>query len=243
MHYRMINLDSTTNENNKEHNEKWPFIPDHPYRILIIGGSGSGKTNTLFNLINEQNDIDKIYLYARDLSEPKYEYLIKKREDAGIKHLNNPNAFIECSNTMDDVYENIDDYNPNRQRKILNVFDDMIADIMKNKKFQAIIKELFIRCRKLNIALVFITQSYFSIPKDVRLNSTHYLIMKINIKRELQNIAINDSADTEYKDFVKIYKECTRKLLNFLTIDTTLSASDPLRFRKNLFDSYKNHSN
>ena len=168
----MINLDSITNENNKEHNEKWPFIPDHPYRILIIGGSGSGKTNTLLNLINEQNDIDKIYLYARDLNEPKYEYLIKSREDAGIKHLKNPNAFIECSNTMDDVYENIDDYNPNRKRKILIVFDDMIADIMTNKKFQAIIKELFIRCRKLNTLLVFITQYYFSAPKDVTLSLT-----------------------------------------------------------------------
>ena len=129
----MINLDSITNENNKEHNEKLPYIPDHPYRILIIGGSGSGKTNALINLINEQNDIDKIYLYARDLSEPKYEYLIKKREDAGIKHVNNPNAFIECSDTMDDIYENINDYNPSRRRKILIVFDDMIAEI-KNLK-------------------------------------------------------------------------------------------------------------
>ena len=82
----MINLNSITNENNKEHNEKWPFIPDHPYRIIIIGGSGSRKTNALINLINEQNDIDKIYLYPRDLSKPKYEYLIKKHEDAGIKH-------------------------------------------------------------------------------------------------------------------------------------------------------------
>ena len=115
----MINLDGITKENNNEHNEKWPYIPDHPYRILTIGGSGSGKTNALINLINEQNDIDKFFLYARDLSEPKYEYLIKKREDAGIKHLNNPNAFIECSNTMDDVYENINDYNPIRKRKKL----------------------------------------------------------------------------------------------------------------------------
>ena len=130
----MINLDSITNESNKEHNEKWPHIPDHPYRILIIGGSGSGKTNTLLNFIKEQDDIDKICLYAKDLSEPKYELLIKKRENAGIKHLNDLNAFIECSNTMDDVYENIDDYNPNRKRKILIVFDDMIADIMRNKK-------------------------------------------------------------------------------------------------------------
>ena len=159
----MINLDSITNENNKEHNEKWPYIPDHPYRIIIIGGSGSGKTNALINLINEQNDIDKIFLYARDLNEPKYKILIKKRKDAGIKHLNDPNAFIECSNTMDDVYENINDYNPIRKRKKLIVFDDMIADIMTNKKFQAIIKELFIRCRKLNISLVFITFIFISI--------------------------------------------------------------------------------
>ena len=91
----MINLDSITNENNKKHNKKWLYIPDHPYRIIIIGGSGSEKINALINLIRGQNDIDKIYLYARDMSEPKYEYLIKKREDARIKHLNNPNAFIE----------------------------------------------------------------------------------------------------------------------------------------------------
>ena len=100
----MINLDSITNENNKKHNEKWPYIPDHSYRVLIIGGSGSGKTNTLLNLINEQNDIDKIYLYARGLNEPKYNILIKKREDAGTIHLSDPNAFIKCSNTMDDAY-------------------------------------------------------------------------------------------------------------------------------------------
>ena len=142
---------------------------------------------------------------------------------------------------MDDVYQNIDDYNPSRKRKILIVFDDMIADIMSNKKFQAIIKELFIRCRKLNISLVFITQSYFSVPKNVRLNSTH-LIMKINNRKELQNIAINHSADIDYNNFVRIYTECTRKPYSFLTTDTTLPPSDPLRLRKSLLPSYKNDS-
>ena len=155
----MINLDNIKNENNKEHNEKWPYIPDHPYRILIIGGSGPGKTNTLISLIKQQDDIDKIYLYAKDLSEPKYEFLITKRKNTETNHLNDPNAFIECSNTMDDVYENIDDCNLSMKRKILIVFDDMIADIMSNKTFQAILKEFFIRCRKLYISFAFITQS------------------------------------------------------------------------------------
>ena len=136
----MINLDNIINQYNEEHNKKWPHIPDHPYRIVIIDGSVPGKTNTLLNLINEQHDIDKIYFYAKDLSEPKYEHLIKNRENAGIKHSNDSKAFIECSNAIDDVYENIDDYNSNRKRKILIVFDDMIADFMSNTKFQAIIK-------------------------------------------------------------------------------------------------------
>ena len=134
----------------------------------------------------------------------------------------------------DDVYENIHDYNSSRKRKI--VFDDMIASIMTNKRFQAIIKKLFIICRKLSISLVFITQSYFTVPKDVRLNSTLYLIMKINNKRESQNIVINHSADIDYGDFMKIHRECTEEPYNFLTIDTTLPASNILRFRKNLFE-------
>ena len=113
----------------------------------------------------------------------------------------------------------------------------MIADIMTNRRFTAIVKELFITCRKLNISLVFIKQSCFSVPKDVRLNSTPYLIMKINNRRELQNIAVNHSADIDYQNFLKIYRECTKEPFYFLTIDTTLPASDPLRFRKKLFDS------
>ena len=136
---------------------------------MIIGGSRSGKTNALLNLISQQDDNDKIYLYAKDLSEPMFEFLIKKREDAGIKHFNDPDAFTECSNTMDGVYENIDNYTTETE-KVLIVFDDMIADIMTNKKIQAIIKELFIRCKKLNISFVFITQFHFSVLKDVRLN-------------------------------------------------------------------------
>ena len=210
---------------------------------MIIGGSGSGKANPLLNLIKKQDDINKSYLYAKDLNEPKYECFIKRREDTGAKHLNDPNAFIECSNTMDDVYENTDDSNPNSKRKMLIAFDNMMADIMKNKEFQAIIKELFIRCRKLNISLVFITQSYFSVPKDVRSCSTHYLIMKINNRKELQNIAINHTADIDYKDFVNIYRECTKKSYSFLITSTMLPASDPLRFRKNLLPFFKNYSN
>ena len=130
--------------------------------------------------------------------------MVKKRENEGIKHLSDPSAFIEYSSTMNDVYNNIDDYNPRRKRKILIAFDDMMADIMTRKKFQAIIKKPIIRCRKLNISRIFITQSYLSVPKDVRLDSTHYLMMKLHGGRELQNIAKNHSADIDYKDFVKI---------------------------------------
>ena len=229
----MFNLDAITNKNNKDDDKKLP------YRVLIIGPSGSRKTNALLNLIQKDNGnhIDKIYLYAKDLSEPKYEFLIKKRENAAIKHLNDPSAFTEYSNIMDDVYNNIDDYNPKRTRKILIVLDDMIADIITNKIFQAIIKELFIRCRKLNIFLAFITQSYFSVPKEVRLNSTHYLIIKKHNKRELQQIATNHSADVDYNNFFKIYRNCTKETYSFFTIDTILPANNPMKFKNNFPDS------
>ena len=226
----MINFDNYTNENKTKHNPNWPYIPDHPYRILIIGGSGSGKTNTLLNLINNQPDIDKIYLYAKDLNEPKYQFLINKRESTGLKYFNDPKAFIEYSNDMHDVYKNIDNYNPDKENKILIVFDDMIADMINNKKLNSIVTELFIRGRKLNISLVFITQSYFKVPKDVRLNTTHFFIMKIPNKRELQQIALNHSSDIDYKDFVNIYKKCTDEPYSFSVNDTTLSSDNPLRF-------------
>ena len=133
---------------------------------------------------------------------------------------------------MDDAYNNNDDCNSKRKRNVLIVFDDMIADIMTNKKFQVMIKELFIRYRKLNISLN-ITHSYFSVPKEVGLNSTHYLIMKIHNRRELQQIAINHSADIDYKDFSKVYRYCTKEPYSFLTINTALPADNPMRFRKN----------
>ena len=120
--------------------------------------------------------------------------------------------------------------------KKLIVFDDMIADVMTNKKSQFIIKDLFIRCRKLNVSLVFITQSHFSIPKEVRLSCTHDLIMNIHNRRELKNIAINHSAYIEYKNFMKIYRKWTKEPYSFLSIDTTLPADNFLKFRKNLLD-------
>ena len=232
----MINFDDYTNENETMHNLNWFYIPDHPYRILIIGGSGSGKTNALLNLINNQPDIDKIYLYAKDPYEAKYQYLINKRERVGINRLNDPKAFIEYFNDMHKVYKNIDNYNPDKENKILIVFDDMIADMINNKKLNSIVTELFIRGRKLNISLVFITQSYFKVPKDVRLNTTHFFILKISNKRELQQIAISHSSDINTGDFIEIYRECTDKPYSFLVIDTTLPSDHPLRFRKNLYN-------
>ena len=201
--------------------------------MLIIGPPGSGRTNTLLHLIKNLHPIDKIYLYAKDLSEPKYEFLINKREQAGIKNLNDPDAFIEYSNDMDDVLDDINNYNKNRDKKVLIVFDDMIADIMSSKKFRAIIKELFIRCRKLNISIVFITQSYFRTPKDARLNSMHYVIMKIQTRKELQNIAQENSGDIDFKDFLKTYKDYTSEPYSCMIINTTVPSGNPMRFRKN----------
>ena len=161
----MLNLDNIISNKNENKNNNWPF------RMLIIGPSGSGKTNTLLHLINNLHPIDKIYLYAKDIHEPKYEYLINKREQAGIKNLNDPKTFIEYSDDMNDVLDNIINYNKNGDKKLLIVFDDMIADNEYNKNFKRIIKELFYRARKINVSIVFITQSYFGALKDARLNT------------------------------------------------------------------------
>ena len=149
----------------------------------------------------------------------------------GLDHFDDPKAFTEYSNDMQAVYKNIDDYNPEKECKILIVFDDMIADMINNKKLNPIVTELFIRGRKLNSSIVFITQSYFKVPKDVRLNSTHFFIMKILNKQ----IALKHSSDIDFKDFMKTYKKCTKEPYSFLVNNTTLQSSNPLRFRHNLF--------
>ena len=238
----MINFDNYVNENKAEHNKNWPYIPDHPYKILIIGGSGSGKTNVSLSLIEKQPDIDKIHLYAKDPHEA-YQQLIKIREKVGIDHHNDPRAYIEYSNNMHDIYKIIDENNPDKENKIMIVFDDMIADMTHNKKLNSIVTELFIRGRKLNIFLVFITQSYFKVPKDVRLNTSHFFIAKIPNKRELQQIAINHSSDINTKDFANIYRKCTAEPYSFLVNDTTLASNNPLRFRKLFLKYNRNHGN
>ena len=181
-------------------------------------------------IIEFNKQSSKIYLYAKDPYEKKYQYLINKREKVGLNHFHDPKAFMEYSNDMQDVYKNIEDYNPIKKRKILIVFDDMI----NNNNLNPIVTELFIRGRKLNISIVFITQSYFKVPKDVRLHSTHFFIMKAPNKRELQQIVLNHSSDTDFKNFMNIYKKYTKEPYSFLVNDTTLPSDDPLRFRKNL---------
>ena len=139
----MLNLDNIVSNKNTSFSEdnNWPF------RMLIVGPSGSGKTNILLHSINNLHPIDKIYLYAKDIHEPKYEYLINKREQTGIKNLNYPHAFIEYSDDMNDVLDDINNYNKNRDKKVLIAFDD----IEYNKNFKRIIKELFYRARKINV--------------------------------------------------------------------------------------------
>ena len=218
----MLNLDDIVSNKKKSSSE----YNDWPFRMLIIGPSGSGKTKTLLHLIEKFYPIDKIYLYAKDTDEEKYQYLISKREQAGIK--NDPRAFIEYSSDMNDI----NNYNKNRNKKVLIIFDDMIADIMRSEKFKAIVKELFIRCRKLNISIVFITQSYFRTHKGARLNNTHHVLMKIGNKKELKSIAEENSGHLDFKDFLKIYNYCTNEPYLFMMVDTRPTAR--VTFKKNL---------
>ena len=233
----MVNLDNIVSNKKKSSSEN----DDWPFRMLIIGPSSSGKTSTLLHLIDNFHPIDKMYLYAKDTNEEKYQYLINKREQAGIKNLNDPHAFIEYSSDMNDVLEDISNYNKKRDKKVLIIFDDMIADIMRSEKFKAIVKELFVTCRKLNISIVFITQSYLRTPKDARLNSTHYILMKIGNKEELKIIAEENSGHLDFKDFLKIYNCCTNEPYSFMMVVTRPTAR--VTFKKNFDKPIKNFIN
>ena len=170
------------------HNPNWRYIPDHIYRNLTISGSGSGKTNFLLNLIkHQQTDIDKICLYVKDSFTLKYRLLFNEREKVEIKNLRNSIALINYSRTIDNVYVKFGRYSPTKKRRVIPtkkrrviiVFDDMIPDMESNKKLSPITTELFLRERKINVSLVFISKSYFRVPKTTRINATHYFIMKI----------------------------------------------------------------
>ena len=228
----MLNLDNIVSNKSMSSSEdnNWSF------RMLIIGPSGSGKTNSLLHLINKLHPIDKIYLYAKDL------HLINKTEQAGIKNLNDPHAFKEYSDDMNDVLDDINNYNKNRDNKVLIVFDDMIADIEYNKNFKRIIKELFYRARKINVSIVFITQSYFRALKDARLNSTHYILMKIGNKKELKSIAEEKSGHLDYKDFSEMYNYGIKEPYSFMTIDARPTATIPFKTNFNeLIDLSEEH--
>ena len=214
----MLNLDNIASNKKKRSSED----DDWPFRMLIIGPSGSGKTNTLLHLIDKFHPIDKIYLYAKDTDD---QYLINKREQAAIKNLNDPHAYIEYSSDMNDVLEDINNYNKKRDKKVLIIFDNMISDIMRSEKFKAIVKE------KLRISIVFITQSYFRTPKDATLNSTHYTLMKMGNKKELKSIAEENSGHLDFKDFLKIHNYCTKDPYSFMMVDTRPTAR--VTFKKN----------
>ena len=197
----MINFDDYTNE------KKQSIIQnDHLFQIihaeyLLWEALDQEKQNALLHLISNQSDIDKIYLYVKDLYEAKYQYLINKREKVGLDLFDDPKAFMEYSNDMQGVYINTEDYNPNKKRKILITFHDIIAEMINNKKLNRTVTELFIRNRKLSISVVSITQSYFKVPNDARLNYTHFFNMETSNKRELQQITLNHSSDIDFNNF------------------------------------------
>ena len=179
----MFDFDYIATRDMKEYNSNWLEIPNHPYKTLITGGSVSGKTHSLLTQINHEPDTDNVYSYGKDPNEAKYQVLINKKESTGLKYLNDSKDFIEYSNDMNDIYKNIEEYNPNKKRKILHGFDNMITDMLNDKELNPIVTEFFISVRKLNICLVFTTQSYFAVLKNIRLNSTHYLNMKTPNKK------------------------------------------------------------
>ena len=197
----MLNYDEAVKTNQ---NQNWSYVHYHLYRILIIGGLGLGKSNALLNLIKNQGPyVDKSFLYFKDALESKYQLLINRKEKLWIKYENNPKAIIDHSliidlQTIDDIYENLEEYNPTKKRKVLIVFDDMIADM------EAIVTEFYMKGRKFKVSVVFISKFYFKVFKTIRLNASHYFIMEKPNKGELQQIALNHSSDIEFNEFMNL---------------------------------------
>ena len=203
------------------------------YGILIIGGSGSGKPNALLNLINNQPDIDKTYLHAKEPSESKYQYLVKKREKVGLYHYDDPKAFIEYLDDMQN-YKNIEEYNLGKKCKVLTVFDDMIADMINNKRLNPVVAELLIRGRKVNISVVFIMQSFFKVSKEVRLSVFSY---KIRNKRECQQKDNSKSFIRHW--FQRFYRNLKKYATNHILFWLMMQSSDnPLRFKRIFWNKY-----
>ena len=206
------------------HNQNWPHIHDHLYVL------GSGKTNVLLNSKKHQRaDIDKIYLYVK--------VPFKSIEEKKLKNPKIQKTFIDYLQRIDDVWENLEDYNPTKKIKVMIVFDDMIADMKANKKIKSYSHWIVLRSRKRDISLVFISQPYLKAPKTIRLNGTHYFTMKIPNKSELQQVASNHSSDIKFKDLMKLDKEFTKEPYSFVVKDTTLPSDNPLRFRKNILQN------
>ena len=197
------------------HNLNWSYIPDNLYRILTTGGSGSGKPNVLF-ILTKSICTSKIH------SNQSINYLLTEEKKQELKNQKNPKAFIEYSQTNDDIYENLEDHNPMKKRKVLILFDNVIVDMESNKQLSPVVTELFLRGRKLNILLVFTSQPCFNLTKTIRLNATYYFVMKIPNKRELQQI------------LKKLYKDYTKEPYPVLVNNTTLPSDNPLRFKNSI---------
>ena len=193
------------------------------------------KAYSLFNLISQKPNINKIYLYAKNPYEAKYQFLINKWESKDLKYFNHSKDFIEYSNYVHDICKNIEKYNPSKKCKVLIVFDDKIADMLSNKKLNSIVTKLFIRGRKLNISLVFITQSYFAVSKNIRVNSTHFLLWKFQANKNFSRLHLLIHYIFTFKT-LNLYKKCTAKPYSCLVIDSTLPSDSSLHFRKNLLE-------
>ena len=215
------------------HNPNWPYVPHCPYKVLVIGGSGSGKTNVLLNLINDQPpDIDKITYMSKIHLNQSISCLLMKKKKVGIEKQKVPKQLIDYSLTVNDDYENLEGCNRTEKRIVLIVFDDIIEDMESNKELTPIVIEFFFRRRKLNIGLAFISQSSFKVPEAVKLNATHYFTKKVPKKGELQQIASNHLSEIDFKDFMKLCKHCIKQLHSISLNGKTLPLDHPSRFWK-----------